>query len=110
MEQTTKPRWLDLSVNIQSVLFTMLGCAGGAIVMWYSLVGRVQALEYNDRQQDQHFTRIEGDMQQQRADVKEQLRSISADVKDTNSKIDALRDQLLQNNVSNRPDVRRWAR
>ncbi|MCA8339611.1 hypothetical protein [Burkholderia multivorans] len=102
--------WLDLKVNVQSLLTATVGTVVGVAVAWYSLVGRVSTLEEHDRQHTQHFARIESDMQQQRADVKDQLRSIGSDVKDTNQKLDQLTQQLLLSTAGNRPDTRRWAK
>ncbi len=107
---TQKPRLIDTTISLQTLLLSFGSVSVAAALAWFSLVGRVSTLEDHDRQQEQHFSRIESDMQQQRADMKDQLRSISADVKDTNTKIDQLRDQLLQNSVGNRPDAKRWAR
>lgn len=110
MSDITKTRWIDTTINLQTLLVGIIGVCTATAIAYFSLVGRVSTLEDHDRQQEQHFARIESDMQQQRADVKEQLRSISSDVKDTNTKIDALRDQLMQNSVDNRPLIKRWAR
>lgn len=107
---TQKPRWVDTTISVQTLILWVAGASGAAVLAWFSLIGRVSTLEEHDRQHEQHFTRIESDMQQQRADVKEQLRSISSDVKDTNTKIDQLRDQLLSNSVGNRPDIKRWSK
>lgn len=106
----TKARWIDTTISLQTLLLWIGGVSAAAVVAWFNLIGRVGTLEDHDRQQELHFARIEGDMQQQRADVKEQLRSISSDVKDTNTKIDQLRDQLLSNSVVNRPDIKRWSK
>lgn len=105
-----KSRWLDTTINLQTLLAGIVGISATVAIAYFSLVGRVATLEDHDRQQEQHFARIENDMQQQRADVKEQLRSISSDVKDTNTKIDQLRDQLMQDSVANRADARRWSK
>lgn len=105
-----KARWIDTTISLQTLLLWIGGIAAAAVIAWFSLIGRVATLEDHDRQQEQHFARIESDMQQQRADVKESLRSISSDVKDTNSKIDQLRDQLSSNSVVNRPDIKRWSK
>lgn len=78
--------------------------------MWYSLVGRVSTLEEHDRQQEVHFTQVERTIDQQRNDVKEQLRGIGQDVKDTNTKLDNLTQQLILSSAGNRPDTKRWAR
>ncbi|WLE60278.1 hypothetical protein GIY62_06365 [Burkholderia plantarii] len=103
-------RQFDTTVNVQTLVFSAIAAAGGAIVMWYSLVGRVSTLEDHDRQQEAHFQQIERALDQQRTDVKEQLRGIGQDVKDTNKKLDDLSQQLYQNAAGNRPDTRRWAR
>lgn len=105
-----RPRWIDTTINLQTLLVSVIGTCVALGIAYFTLVGRVGTLEDHDRQQEQHFARIESDMQQQRTDTKEQLRSISTDVKDTNTKIDQLRDQLLQNSVGNRPSVNRWTK
>jgi len=109
-ENTQKRVWLDASINLQSMFFAALSAAAGAIVMWYTLVGRVSTLEEHDRQQEVHFAQVERVIDQQRTDVKEQLRGIGQDVKDTNNKIDALTQQLILSSAGNRPDTKRWAR
>lgn len=106
----TGRRQLDMTVNVQSLLVSVFGAAFGAIVMWYSLVGRVQALEEHDKQQETHFVQIESALTQQRSDVKESLRDIGQSVKDTNAKIDYLSQQLYQNAAGTRPETKRWAR
>lgn len=108
--EAQKPRWIDVTVNVQSLFISAIAAAAGAVVMWYSLVGRVSTLEEHDRQQEQHFAAVERSIDQQRNDVKEQLRNISSDVKDTNSKIDNLLQQMYANSAGNRADTKRWAR
>lgn len=105
-----KPRWIDTTISLQTMLLWIGGVSVTAVIAWFSLVGRVATLEEHDRQQELHFARVEAQMDKQQADVKEQLRSIGSDVKDTNSKIDQLRDQLLSNSVVNRPDIKRWSK
>ena len=78
--------------------------------MWYTLVGRVSTLEEHDRQQEAHFAQIERSVDQNRTDVKEQLRGIGQDVKDTNKKLDDLTQQLIMSSAGNRADTKRWAR
>lgn len=110
MTDANRSRWLDTNVNVQSLFFAVIAAAGGAVVMWYTLVGRVSTLEEHDRQQEVHFAQIERSLDQQRTDVKEQLRGIGQDVKDTNSKLDALTQQLILSSAGTRPDTKRWAR
>lgn len=110
MTDQHKLRWLDVTINVQSLLMAAIAAAAGAVVMWYSLVGRVTTLEEHDRQQELHFTALERSIDQQRNDVKEQLRNISSDVKETNQKIDNLLQQMYVSSAGNRPDTRRWAK
>ena len=110
MSDVQKPRWLDATINVQTLFFAVVAAAGGAIVMWYTLVGRVSTLEEHDRQQEAHFAQIERSVDQNRTDVKEQLRGIGQDVKDTNKKLDDLTQQLIMSSAGNRADTKRWAR
>jgi hypothetical protein len=110
MSDVQKPRWLDTNINVQTLFFAVVAAAGGAVVMWYTLVGRVSTLEEHDRQQEAHFVQIERSMDQNRTDVKEQLRGIGQDVKDTNKKLDDLTQQLIMSSAGNRTDTKRWAR
>jgi hypothetical protein len=110
MSDVQKPRWLDTNINVQTLFFAVVAAAGGAVVMWYTLVGRVSTLEEHDRQQEAHFVQIERSMDQNRTDVKEQLRGIGQDVKDTNKKLDDLTQQLIMSSAGNRADTKRWSR
>lgn len=103
MTDPTKPRWLDVSINLQSLFMAAIAAATGAVVMWYSLVGRVAALEQHDNDQDARATRIEASIQQQRSDTTQQLRDISGDVKE-------IRNYLLNNSAAVRTDTKRWAK
>ncbi|EJO51062.1 hypothetical protein [Burkholderia multivorans] len=103
-------RIFDLTVNVQSMIYSAIAAALGAMAMWYSLVGRVQTLEEHDKQQEVHFAQIERAIDQQRNDVKEQLRGIGQDVKDTNAKLDQLTQQLIYSAAGNRVGMRGWTR
>jgi hypothetical protein len=101
--------WFDGTINIP----TVVSVVGGAIAASVFCVGlynnvsqRVLILEERDRQQEVHFQALERDQATLRSDVKEQLKAISSDVKDTNQKLD----QLLYNRADQRPDTRRWMR
>ncbi|VVE77377.1 hypothetical protein [Pandoraea sputorum] len=100
----------DFRISVQSLLIAVVGAIAAATVAWYGVIGRVSALEQRDREQEAHFTRIERAMQEQRDDVRQQLRDINGSVKDTNQKIDGLRDMLVQNSAGARPDIKRWSR
>ena len=110
MDGTTKPRWIDTTINLQTLLVGIVGVSATIALGYFSLVGRVSTLEDHDRQQEQHFAQVEKSIEQQRTDVKEQLRSIGSDVKDTNTKLDNLTQQLILSSAGNRQDVKRWAR
>lgn len=107
---TGSRRIFDMSVNVQTLVASAIAAAVGAATMWYSLVGRVATLEEHDKQQESHFIQMERAIEQQRSDVKEQLRGIGQDVKDTNSKLDQLTQQLIYSTAGNRPETRRWSK
>ena len=96
-------RWLNTQINLQTLLGSVIGAAIALAIAWFGIVGRVQALEAKDVSHDARFVRIEGDMRQQRQDVKEQLNGISEDVKE-------IRRYLMDNAAGARPDIRRWAK
>ena len=97
------PRWLNTQINLQTLIGSVIGAAIALTIAWFGIVGRVQALEAKDIEHGARFGRIEGDMRQQRQDVKEQLNGISEDVKE-------IRRYLMDNAAGARPDIRRWAK
>jgi uncharacterized protein YoxC len=103
-------RWLDTTVNIQTLVTGIIGAAIALVAVYIGLIGRVSTLEEHDKQQESHFTRIETAMQEQRSDMRDQLRDIGQSVKDTNAKIDSLKDQLVSNSAGNRPGIRGWTK
>lgn len=104
MPEIEKPRkWLDTTINLQTLIGGVLGAAIALTFAWFGLVGRVQALESKDLEHEARFVRVEGDMRQQRQDVKEQLNGIGEDVKE-------IRRYLMTNAAGERPDTRRWAK
>lgn len=92
-----------MTVNLPTLIGSIAGCALGIVVAWFGLVGRVQALETKDVEHASHFARLEGEMRQQRQDVKEQLNGIGEDVKE-------IRRYLMDNAAGARPDIRRWTK
>jgi hypothetical protein len=101
--------WFDGTVNIPTVLSVIGGAVGAAVFcvgLYNNVSQRVLLLEERDRQQEIHFQAVERDQAALRSDVKEQLKGISSDVKDTNQKLD----QLLYNRAEARPETRRWMR
>lgn len=110
---TEKKSWFDGTVNLPTVGSIIAAAAAAAVFgvgLYNNLDRRVQTLEDHDKNQEQHFSRLESDQSQIKSDVKEQLRSIASDVKDTNTKIDQVHDQLLENSAGNRNDTRRWSK
>jgi phosphoglycerate-specific signal transduction histidine kinase len=101
--------WFDGTINIPTVI-SVIGAAVCATVFCVGLYNnvsqRVLLLEEHDRQQELHFQAIERDQASLRSDVKDQLKSIGADIKDTNSKLD----QLLYNRAGVRPEIRGWTK
>ena len=101
--------WFDGTINIPTVI-SVIGAAVGATVfcvgLYNNVAERVLILEEHDRQQEVHFQSIERDQATLRSDVKDQLKGISADIKDTNLKLD----QLLYNRADSRPESKGWIR
>lgn len=105
----SRRNWFDGTINIP----TVLSIISAAVVVSVFAVGlyngidrRVLQLEGAHGEVEKHFARIEQDQQRLRDDVKEQLRGISSDVKDTNQKLD----QLLYNRAGARPETKGWTR
>ena len=98
-----KKRWIDTTVNLQSIFSALIGAAVVVVIAWFALVGRVQALEAKDIEHDARFNRVDASMNQQRQDVKDQLNAIGQNV-------EKIRDYLLDNAAGQRPDIRKWAK
>lgn len=103
MTDMHKPRFMDRVNEAFPILKWGVGLLIAAIVAWWSLVGKVAALEQHDVEQDARATRLEQALQQQRTDTAQQLRDISGDVKD-------IRSYLMNNAAGARPDTRRWSK
>lgn len=107
---TQKHRWIDTTISVQKMLLAIIAAIIGFTGAYYGIVGRVQALESNDKEQDRHFIRVEATIQEQRSDTRDALRSIGQDVKDLANKFDQMKDQMIANSAGNRPDMQRWAK
>lgn len=107
-QKTAAPRWIDTTINVQTLATGIIGGAVALTAVYIGLIGRVSTLEEHDKQQEQHFARIESSMQEQRSDMRDQLKDISQSLKETNTKIDALKDQLVSSSAGNRPGIRGW--
>lgn len=103
MEGQIKKRWIDTTINLQSLFSALIGAAIVVVIAWFALVGRVQALENKDVEHDARFNRVDAELRQQRQDVKDQLSAIGQNV-------EKIRDYLLDNAAGNRPEIRRWAK
>ncbi|CAJ0901325.1 hypothetical protein R1479_04616 [Ralstonia mannitolilytica] len=101
--QQSRARWVDMKVNVQSLVSAVIGAAVMATAGWFALVGRVQALEQTDREHERHFASIESNIRQQRDDTTQKLNDIGGDVKE-------IRRYLMDNAAGARPDIRRWAK
>jgi hypothetical protein len=107
-------RWLDTTISLQNLLVWILG--GVLALGWMSyqtytgMTDNIKELKASDKAQNDHFTRIESAMQDQRSDTREQLRNIGADVKDLSSKLDWWKDQMINNSAGNRPETRKWSK
>lgn len=103
-------RIFDWSINVQGMLAGIVGATLAIAFAWFQLVGQVEKLKDKEVSQDERMSRIEKSVDQQRDDMKQQLRDIGGNVRDTNAKIDQLRDMLIQNSAGSRSDIKRWSR
>lgn len=99
-----KPRkWIDFTINVQSLVISIIIASATAAGIYFGVITRVQALEMRDTEHAGHFARLEGQMQQQRQDTNEKLNAIGQNV-------EKIRDYLLDNAAGQRPDMKRWTR
>lgn len=110
LNSSQRSRWVDTTVNVQTLATGIIGGVVALVAVYMALIGRVSTLEEHDKQQEAHFVRIETAMSEQRSDMRDQLRDISQSVKDTNAKIDLLKDQLMANSAGNRPGIKGWTK
>lgn len=102
-ENTTRARWIDTRINLQTLLTAIVGAAIALTVAYFALVQRVSLIEADvaNLKTAQHDKQVQ---------TENSLTEIKGSVHDTNDKIDKLTSFLLQNNAGNRPDTKRWAR
>lgn len=107
MEQQNAPsnarRLLDMTINVQSLVMALIGGIVAVSAAYFAVIARVDRLEAREQNQDDRMTRIEQTQIQQKNDTNQQLRDISSDVKD-------VRNLLMSNAASARPEIKRWAR
>jgi hypothetical protein len=96
-------RWIDMTINIQALVGSLVGAAIVMAAAWFGIVGRVEALEAKDRLHEERFRGVDAALAQQRQDVKDQLKAIGQNV-------EKIRDYLLDNAAGQRPDIKRWTR
>lgn len=102
-DQPHKPRWVNTTVNIQTLVTGIIGAAIALAVAYFTLVQRVSLIEADvaNLKTAQHDKQVQ---------TENSLTEIKGSVHDTNDKIDKLTSFLLQNNAGARPDTKRWAR
>jgi uncharacterized protein YoxC len=96
-------KWLDFTVNVQSLVISLLVAAGAGIGIYFSVISDVKALQMRADQVDRRFERSESDMKQLRQDTNEKLNAIGQNV-------EKIRDYLLDNAAGQRPEIKRWTR
>ncbi|WP_342052006.1 MULTISPECIES: hypothetical protein [unclassified Cupriavidus] len=99
-------KWFDATISLQWLVgaaISAIAAAGATAAVWFSLVGRVQALELKDIDHAAHFARIEENLRQQRQETTEKLNAIGQNV-------EKIRDYLLDNAAGQRPEIKRWTR
>ncbi len=101
--QNGHPSWLDWKVNVQTLVTGVLGAAVALTVAYFTLVSRVSKLE-------DHVSAIEIAAANQKQDMRDSLNEIKASVKDTNTKVDRLNEQLFVSSAGARPETRRWSK
>ena len=109
-----RPRWIDTTINVQTVVGSVIGGAVALTIAYYGVIRRVAALEQKDREHDRQFSRVETDLRQQKDETTQQVRAISADVKEqlngVSSDVKEIRRYLMDNAAGARPDIRRWSK
>lgn len=100
---TVSKRLWDMTINVQSLAMALIGGVLAVGVAYAGVLSRVDRLEAREQGQNERMSRIEQTQIQQKADTNQQLRDISTDVKD-------VRNFLMNNAASSRPDVKRWVR
>lgn len=103
MTENQRPRWIDTTINLQTLVTGMIGAALALAVAYFTLVQRVSLIEADvaNLKTGQHDKQVQ---------TENSLTEIKGSVRDTNDKIDKLTSYLLTNNAGNRPDTKRWAR
>lgn len=96
-------KWLDFTVNVQSLVISLLIAASAGVGIYFSVVSDVKALQVRADAIDRRFERSESDMKQLRQDTNEKLNAIGQNV-------EKIRDYLLDNAAGQRPEIKRWTR
>lgn len=77
-----KPPWIDTTINVQTLLGSLIGGGIALSVAYFGFVGRVASLEQKGGEHERRLQRVEPDIWQTRDDTSQQMRNISADVKE----------------------------
>lgn len=97
-----KFNWSAISVIVAAAM-SAGGTAWAVNRSYFELIADVREIKLKNAAQDERMGRIEQTQAQDKSDMKEQLNTISTDVRQ-------VRDILLTNSANSRPDIKRWAR
>lgn len=103
MSDGQKPRWVDTTINVQTLVTGLCGAAIALAVAYFTLVQRVSLVEAD-------VANLKSSQHEKEVQTQNSLTEIKGSVQNTNEKIDKLTSFLLQNNAENRADTKRWAR
>jgi hypothetical protein len=103
MSDIQKPRWIDTTINIQTLVTGVIGAGIALTVAYFTLVSRVSLIE-------QDVANLKTAQHDKQVQTENSLTEIKGSVHDTNDKIDKLTNFLLQHNADNRPETQRWSK
>lgn len=102
--QQEKPkRWLDFTINVQSLIVSMILAVVAGVGIYLSVITDVKALQSKALTYDERFARTDAAIERQRQETTEKLNAIGQNV-------EKIRDYLLDNAAGQRPDIKRWTR
>ena len=103
MSDIQKPRWIDTTINIQTLVTGVIGAGIALTVAYFTLVSRVSLIE-------QDVANLKTAQHDKQVQTENSLTEIKGSVHDTNDKIDKLTNFLLQHNADSRPETQRWSK
>lgn len=109
-----KPRWIDTTINLQTLLGSVIGGGIALAFAYFGVVRDVAALKQTDQEHERRFARVESDIRQTRDDTSQQLRAMGADMREqlnvVSNDVKDIRRYLMDNAAGARPDIKRWTR